>query len=90
LTLPQLFVIEAFPDMWPKQTLLYAHGGLISQSSDVLAIDVSGGMRKAETRVIHIRVVDDDINDDTVTRFIEYASTEYFTVLGAGRLAITD
>jgi len=46
----------------------------------VLAVDVNGGMREAETKTINIEDVDGDIDGETVMRFIEYAYTGDYTV----------
>lgn len=64
----------------PSGSTFYIHGHLISQCSNVLSVSVNGQMKEAETKVIKIEAVDEDLDDDTVMRFLEFAYREDYTV----------
>lgn len=64
----------------PHGANFYVHGNLIAQWSRVLAVEISGPMREAETRIIQIKDVDGDLDDETVMRFIEFAYRGDYTV----------
>lgn len=64
----------------PDGAVFYAHGDLLAQASNVLAVEVSGTMREAQTRAIRIEDVDNDLDDETVMRFLEFAYRGDYTV----------
>lgn len=66
--------------MAPNGKNFYVHGDLLTQHSTVLAVDVDGRMREAETHVILIKDIDGDLDDETVMRFIEFAYRGDYTV----------
>ena len=54
---------------------------MIAQCSRVLARDVNGSMREAEKKVIEIKDIDGDVDDDIILRFLEYIYSGDYIVL---------
>lgn len=59
--------------MGPHGANFYVHGDLLAKCSNVLAVEINGPMLEAETRVIQIKDIDDDLDDESVMRFLEFA-----------------
>lgn len=68
--------------MGPQGTVFYAHGDLLAHISPVLAADVNGKMQEAVTKTIVIKDVDGDIDDDTVSCFIEFLYRNDYNIPG--------
>ncbi|KAK5088031.1 hypothetical protein LTR05_002247 [Lithohypha guttulata] len=60
----------------PETETFYIHGELLASSSAVFAACLNSAMQEA---TIKIEAVDDDIDDDTVLRFIEFVYTGDYT-----------
>jgi len=71
---------KPFRIIGPNGTKFYIHGQLLTECSNVLAVAVNGQMKEAESKIIRIEAVDEDLDDDTVMRFIEYAYRGDYTV----------
>lgn len=64
----------------PNGRSFHVHSKLLAAHSNVLDMDVNSGMRESTDQTIRIMDIDGDIDDNTVTQFIEYAYTGHFTV----------
>lgn len=80
LTERSFLASKPFLIIGPDGSTFYIHGQLLIECSNVLAVAVNGQMKEAETKVINIEAVDEDLDDDTVMRFIEYAYRGDYTV----------
>lgn len=71
---------ELFEVSGPGKTTFKVHGERLAQKSKVLAKAAYGTMQESKTKSINIEAVNNDINDDTVMRFLEYIYTNDYPV----------
>lgn len=64
-----------FKVIGPGKATFQVHADLLAQKPKVLAKDVHGTMRENKARTIETEAVDDDFDDNTIMRCLEYAYT---------------
>ncbi|RMD40112.1 hypothetical protein DV735_g5040, partial [Chaetothyriales sp. CBS 134920] len=64
---------KPFSIIGPGGANAYIHGDLLADCSKVLAVAIKAPMVEAETRVIHIKDIGGDLDDETVMRFLQFA-----------------
>lgn len=69
-----------FEIIGPEGTTFKVHEDLLAKRSKALDKAVRGAMRESKTKSLEIVAVEDDLDDDTVMRFLEYIYTNDYPV----------